>query len=285
MSRPFFAISLVVLSLGTNWVWAEDDSIKKNLATAKQAYDLELEKYRKTAGEWFDELSEAARKKGDKKLLDQIKEVRAAFDEKGQLPKTFPLPLKKLAQEARAAMDLAYITAVKEYTKAKKDDMATAVEKETAAFIEATTKTTFFSELTPVRKKIFENWFLTDGTIAGIKYVVAGKESPHGIVLHPPSRGYSEIVYNIDREWGNFHCGVGVAPNPEKNPPKAEVTFLVIGDGKVLWKSKPIKEADKLQECEVNVEKVGSLSLRVLCPGDNYLAWAVWLEPQVSIRR
>ena len=285
MLRPLHSIALTVLLLFGQSGLAEDDSIKKNLAAAKQTYDLELEKYRKAAEAWFDETSEAARKDGNKKLLDQIKSMRQEFDEKGQLSKTSPPAIKKKAQDTRTAMDLAYANAVKEYTKAKKDDLATAVEKEFAAFSEATTKTTFLAELVPIRKKIIENWFKTDGTVDGSKFNIEGKESPHGILLHPPTRGYSEVSYTLERDFENFHCGVAVAPNPDKNLLKSEVIFLAIGDGKILWKSKPIKSAGQSQQCEVNVENVRMLSLRVLCPGDQHVAWAVWLEPRVSVRR
>ena len=46
---------------------------KKKLDAAKASYEENIAKYRSTVGEWFDKRSEAARKDGNRKLLEQIK--------------------------------------------------------------------------------------------------------------------------------------------------------------------------------------------------------------------
>jgi len=70
----------------------------------------------------------------NKKLLDQIKAERTAFQETADLPRTAPGELKRKLAPARSALESAYTAAVREYTKASKDDMANAVERELEQF-------------------------------------------------------------------------------------------------------------------------------------------------------
>jgi len=136
---------------------------------------------------------------------------------------------------------------------------------------------TFLADLSPVWKTHMGNCFSTDGTIQGRKYVVQGKESPHGIFLHPPLEGFSEIVYTLNRAFEKFESGVAIPGQRAR----AALTFEVIGDDTVLWTSKPIQEFNQPQSCEVNVKKVNTLTLRVHCPGSDNYAHAVWLEPRL----
>jgi len=64
--------------------------------------------------------------------------------------------------------------------------------------------------------------------------------------------------------------------------PLTPVTFLVLGDGKTLWTSQPVKASGQLQFCHVNVAGVEVLELRAHCPGRAEGAYAVWVEPQVT---
>ena len=122
-------VAIVFLAAAVGLVHADDqDPIKTKLLAAKMTYDNELEQYHKQAVDWFDKREATARKDGDKKLLDQVKAERKAFDEDDLLPKSAPPALKQKPAQARKAMDAAYAEAVKAYTKAKKDDEAASVE-------------------------------------------------------------------------------------------------------------------------------------------------------------
>ncbi len=112
----------------------DKDPIKEKLFAAKVTYDKDMAEFRKAAEDWFDKREEAARKAGDKKLVDQIKADRKSFDEVDALPKTTPAAIAQKPPAARKALEAAYTDAVKAYTKAKKDDLAAAVEKELSAF-------------------------------------------------------------------------------------------------------------------------------------------------------
>ena len=112
----------------------DKDPVKEKLFAAKQAYDAELKLFRKQGAEWFDKREDAARNDGNKKLVDQIKEERATFDETGELPKAAPAALRQKSATAKKTLDAAYSEAVKQYTKARKDPEAAAVEAEWKSF-------------------------------------------------------------------------------------------------------------------------------------------------------
>jgi hypothetical protein len=135
-----FAFGVVVLLGSTGWA-RQDDPVKGKLDKAKTAYDEQVDKLRDGLLKTLQDKEEAARKKGDKKLVDQIKGEREAFESSGELPKSVPTAnYLRDYKQARSTLELAYTTAVKEYTKAKKDDEAAAVEKDLAAFKEDATQ-------------------------------------------------------------------------------------------------------------------------------------------------
>jgi hypothetical protein len=131
-----YLIGLVVCFVVANGsqLLAADDPIKAKLDKAKAAYQASLEQYREAVARYFDKQEEASRNDGNKKRLDQIKAERTAFQETGDLPRTTPGELKRKLAPARSALESAYTAAVCEYTKASKDDMATAVENELEQF-------------------------------------------------------------------------------------------------------------------------------------------------------
>lgn len=131
---PSFVV-LLGLILWSSTAGAQDDAVKTKLEAAKATFKQEMIKLNaKPVGEWFDKREEAARKTGNKKLVDEIKAERVAFNERGDLPKTAPPDMRKKVTAVRTAMESAYDAAVKEYTRGKKDAEATAVEKEFADF-------------------------------------------------------------------------------------------------------------------------------------------------------
>lgn len=132
MRRPI----VIALLLGTTCAaFAEDkDPIKEKLFTAKVAYDKEMRQVRKQIDDWFDKREEAARKVGDKQVLAQLKEERKVYEENGELPKSLPTVLQQKQFQAKRKLDAAYAEAAKEYIKAKRDDLASAVEKERSKF-------------------------------------------------------------------------------------------------------------------------------------------------------
>jgi hypothetical protein len=129
----FIACALLVFAALPRTARAEDP-VRAKLDDAKEAYEAALEKYRATACEFFDRREKAAREKGDKKQVDQIKKERQAFEDKDELPNFAPDSIRRLFTKAKADMVAAYDAAVKDYTRDSKDSLADAVEKERDRF-------------------------------------------------------------------------------------------------------------------------------------------------------
>ncbi len=110
------------------------DPIKAKIDAAKSALDVERSSFKSGVISSFEAREAAVRKDGNKKLLDELKWERKQYDEKGLLPRSLPAALRQKMSAAIAKVDAAYDQAVKQYTIAKKDDLATAVEKEHEAF-------------------------------------------------------------------------------------------------------------------------------------------------------
>jgi hypothetical protein len=138
MSRWVAALGVVtVLALALSAPAAQPDPVKAKLDKARTAHDAELTAIEKSIVEALDKFETAARKNGDKKALDKIKAEQELFELTGTVPKSLPALLTQKATAAHKALDAAYATAVKEYTRANKDAEAAAVDKERAAHKDA----------------------------------------------------------------------------------------------------------------------------------------------------
>jgi hypothetical protein len=80
-----------------------------------------------------------------------------------------------------------------------------------------------------------------------------------------------------------FRANIGVARDQgdEQRNPASPITFEVVGDKKSLWKSEPVTTIESFQSCNVCVEKVKVLTLRVRCR-DNGWSHCVWFSPIVA---
>jgi hypothetical protein len=126
LALPFLAV--------TSSLRAEDDPVKEKLEKKKADYEVDIEKYHRAVTEYFDRRETAARNAGNKKLVDQIKAERQTFTDDGELPKAAPAALRQGRAAVRAKLAAAYEVAVKEYTRAKKDDAAAEAEGELRLF-------------------------------------------------------------------------------------------------------------------------------------------------------
>jgi hypothetical protein len=109
---------------------------------------------------------------------------------------------------------------------------------------------------------------------------VNGADSPNGLYMHPPKNGASRIAYTIGKAYRTFKASVALDDSAASSD--VGVIFKVIGDGKTIWESKPIKQVRKTEECSISVAGIQKLELFVDCPGVNWQARAVWVEPQLQ---
>jgi hypothetical protein len=134
MFRGIGAIFVVALLGLPALAWA-DDSISAALNQEKAAYQATLDKIDGELVALLQRREDAARKGGDRKLLDQILTERDAFNTEGKWPTVIPTQdLKGQLQAARQKMEAAYGLAIENYTQANKDDLSKAVEGELQDF-------------------------------------------------------------------------------------------------------------------------------------------------------
>jgi len=117
-------------------------------------------------------------------------------------------------------------------------------------------------------------------TKPGIERVfVNGIESVHGLYMHALAQGHARVSYELQGRFRKMEAFVALKDTAIK--PVSAFTFVVEGDGNVLWKSAPITGRGKSQHCLASVAGVRTLRLMVHCSGADTHAHAAWLEPVV----
>jgi serine/threonine-protein kinase len=125
-----------------------------------------------------------------------------------------------------------------------------------------------------------------NGNIGGAKVdelriIVKGAASRKGLSMLAPSVGAAQVQYRLGKQYQQFKGTVALHDGGWFSG--SAVTFLVLGDGNVLWRSKPIRvHGDYPQECSVSVAGVDLLELQVTCTSSNNGVWPVWLDPCLS---
>jgi hypothetical protein len=127
----------VLIALSTALVVArggqDADAAKDKLEKAKEAYQEARAKNREYVVDLLNKQEEKARKSGNAKLVDKVKTSLEEYEKSGILP-ALPATAKQRLLGARTAMDKAFASAINDYTKQKKDDLAWEVEKEWEVF-------------------------------------------------------------------------------------------------------------------------------------------------------
>lgn len=112
--------------------------------------------------------------------------------------------------------------------------------------------------------------FGKNGALGGLpgeppRVVVRGRLYDKALSTHPPANTYGGVKYRIAPAV-SFRTQVGIADSAPVPAIQGELTFEVHGDGKLLWRSEPIRQRGQIQDCRVVVEGVQVLELRVYPP-------------------
>jgi formylglycine-generating enzyme required for sulfatase activity len=141
----------------------------------------------------------------------------------------------------------------------------------------------FLSTLQEKAVRAPPGYFRKDGTTVAHPIVEDGAPRPHSLFMHPPANGLASVYYELDRPYAQFVARVGIpALGPEQQDPKAPVTFQIIGNGRMIWQSRPFTRRGDIEPCRIGLAGINQLELRVFCAGRNDYAWAVWLEPKLT---
>jgi hypothetical protein len=151
-------------------------------------------------------------------------------------------------------------------------------------------QTRFLAELEASDVKVAHaGWFSKNGTATTLSVrsrslLFDGKPGYNSIYMHPGRNTFSRAVFRLDKRFRTLKTAAAI-PHiyGEKNQgnPKTPLVFTVLGDGRALWSSYPFLYRGETQQCEVSVEGVTSLELRVNCPGPDNWAVAAWFEPML----
>jgi len=120
------------------------------------------------------------------------------------------------------------------------------------------------------------------GTVVYSEIRLGTQAFPHGLGMVPPAKGYSSVKYRLEKKYDTFVSAAMIdGHGGQVKAAVSPLVFGVAGDGKLLWRSAPVRLAEKVQGCRINVRRVDVLELRVYCPGAYEGAHAAWLDPYV----
>lgn len=89
----------------------------------------------------------------------------------------------------------------------------------------------------------------------------------------------SEIEYELNGTYDKFTALVGI--DDEHNNRESVVNFIVLGDGKELWRSGGLKKSDGAKFVKVEVKNVRRLMLRVSREGEGGRIHADWVDAKL----
>jgi NPCBM/NEW2 domain-containing protein len=113
------------------------------------------------------------------------------------------------------------------------------------------------------------------------RILVNGAVPPKGLSMHPPIRGYTRVCYALNRTAKSVQGAVAMSEDERHSTPPP-TRFLVLGDGKLLWRSASIKGWPAPQPFHVDVSKVDVLELRTYVEMGHFGAHAAWVDPYVE---
>jgi len=135
--------------------------------------------------------------------------------------------------------------------------------------------------LDPVRPSVGRG-FEINRTLAGRPISIAGQRYETGI----GTRANAEIEYDLRGIFETFSALVGVDDATANQT--AAIEFVVLGDGKELWRSGAMKKSDAAKPLKIDISGVHRLMLRITgsaeAPGPQGRVLGDWVRANVSRR-
>jgi hypothetical protein len=115
-------------------------------------------------------------------------------------------------------------------------------------------------------------------------FTINGANVEHGLFTVPPNwRSSAKVSYEIKKRYRWLDGAVGMADNRMRS--FSALTFRVVGDGKPLYTSRPLRQPGEREDFLVDVTGVDQLELFVDCPSSNTMAHGVWIDPKLSVNK
>ncbi len=115
----------------------------------------------------------------------------------------------------------------------------------------------------------------------GIALSWRGSPVGHSLYMPPTLNKPSYVCYRLDGQYARFDSDTGQASGSDA-PPKTPMTFRVFGDGRELWKSKPIATQDDFDTVSVDIRGVQELRLETSSEGRAFQCLATWYSPRLT---
>jgi len=132
------------------------------------------------------------------------------------------------------------------------------------------------TELEPLRSTGRWRGFEIDEMLSGAPLSLGGKHYERGL----SSFAGSEVEYDLRGLYDTFSALLGLDSNASEN---ASAEFIVLGDGKELWRSGVLKKSDGAKPVQISITNVHRLVLRMVGADERRgRAQADWAEPVVS---
>ncbi len=111
---------------------------------------------------------------------------------------------------------------------------------------------------------------------------VKGTVAQKGLSMFPIQTAYTRVCYALGKKAGSLSGAVAFL---DKDAGVSPVRFVVLGDGKVLWRSPVIRARGVVEKFSVDVAQVDTLELRVYVQrGDGSGSQAIWIDPYVTTK-
>jgi len=108
---------------------------------------------------------------------------------------------------------------------------------------------------------------------------VAGQVYERGVGTH----AISKMMIDLYGGGAKLYAATGI---DDESGDEASIEFFVLGDGRILWQSGPMKKGDAARKAEVDLKGIKKLALYVSDGGDyNYSDHADWLETYIEYRK
>lgn len=124
----------------------------------------------------------------------------------------------------------------------------------------------------------------TGTTAVSNPVIISGETRQRCLSTHPPPRGDAYVIYDLAEAYCRLVGAVSInddVQNEILQQRGVSMVFSVVGDGAELWHSKPMSEVRQVERYDISVQNVRMLELKVTCPGSNYCAHAIWVDPCV----
>jgi len=130
------------------------------------------------------------------------------------------------------------------------------------------------TEVEPAKSNALWRGFEIDEKLSGAAFDIAGKRFGVGLGAF----GNSEIEFDLKGLYQKFTTRVGVDASSSED---RGLEFIVLGDGRELWRSGPVKKADEPKSADVEIKDVKRLILRVVGQAEGRREQGDWISPRV----